>query len=59
MGSKNDIKAFVNGVEVVNVTAGRGFAILKSFALSVSGQQQLQSLLQAVEQHRRKVPRLT
>ena len=46
-----DCKAFVNGVKVANITAERGFAILKSFALSVRGQQLFQWLLQALEQH--------
>ena len=52
-------KAFVNSVKVVNDTAERGIAMLKSFAQCVKGQQQFQWLLQAVEQHRRKIPRLT
>ena len=52
-------KAFVNSVKVVNDTAERGIATLKSFAQCVKGQQQFQWLLQAVEQHRRKIPRLT
>ena len=52
-------KASVSGVKVVKGTAERGFAILKLFALSVRGQQQFQWLPQALEQHRREVPRLT
>ena len=52
-------KAFVNVVKVVKDTVERRFVMLKSFTLSVRGHQQLQWLLQAVEQHRRKVPRLT
>lgn len=52
-------KAFVHSVKVVNDTAERGIAMLKSFAPLVKGQEQFQWLLQAVEQHRRKIPQLT
>ena len=51
--------AFVNVVKVVNDTAEMRFSMLNSFALGVMGHQQFQWLLQAVEQHRRKAPRLT
>ena len=40
-------------------TADRGIALLKTFAQHVKGQDQLQWLLQAVERHRRAVPRMT
>ena len=52
-------KAFVNSLTSCKDTAENGISMHKSFALSVRGHQQFQWLLQAVEQHKHKVPRLT
>ncbi|KAF0310611.1 hypothetical protein FJT64_018407 [Amphibalanus amphitrite] len=52
-------KEFVKTVKVVNDTAERGIALLKTFAQHVKGQDQFQWLLQAVERHRRAVPHMT